>query len=110
MRISDWSSDVCSSDLVPGRRRGALPGCRRRRLQRRSTSQPASRGAAGIASSDRAFQADFQQLIRLHRELHRQLAQDLLAEAVDDQADRVFLPDTSAAAIATLVAGVLSIW
>src|SRR3546814_16636519 len=23
MRISDWSSDVCSSDLIPG---GALPG------------------------------------------------------------------------------------
>src|SRR3546814_14188045 len=29
MRISDWSSDVCSSDLIMGR-----PGPRKRRLQR----------------------------------------------------------------------------
>src|SRR3546814_10311437 len=27
MRISDWSSDVCSSDLSPGRSVRALPGC-----------------------------------------------------------------------------------
>src|SRR3546814_5020103 len=27
MRISDWSSDVCSSDLCPGRRKPA--GCKR---------------------------------------------------------------------------------
>src|SRR3546814_6037231 len=34
MRISDWSSDVCSSDLVPGRHRES--GQRHRRLSRRS--------------------------------------------------------------------------
>src|SRR3546814_5284610 len=28
MRISDWSSDVCSSDLWPDRRAGALDGGR----------------------------------------------------------------------------------
>src|SRR3546814_3948729 len=26
MRISDWSSDVCSSDLLIARRRGVFPG------------------------------------------------------------------------------------
>src|SRR5690606_8422069 len=41
----------------------------------------------------------------LHRELHRQLAEDLLAEAVDDQADRVLLADAAAAAVEHLVVG-----
>src|SRR5438132_623480 len=35
------------------------------------------------------LQAHPQQLLRLDGELHRQLAEDLLAEAVDDHADRV---------------------
>src|SRR3546814_788573 len=56
-------------------------------------------------SANRSLEADFQQLLRLHRELHRQLAEDLLAEAVDDQADRVFLADAAAAAIEHLVVG-----
>src|SRR3546814_10914304 len=30
MRISDWSSDVCSSDLSERRRRAGLARCRRR--------------------------------------------------------------------------------
>src|SRR3546814_12013203 len=29
MRISDWSSDVCSSDLGAGRKENGPPGCRR---------------------------------------------------------------------------------
>src|SRR3546814_6598002 len=29
MRISDWSSDVCSSDLAPGRQRGLAVGIAR---------------------------------------------------------------------------------
>src|SRR5690606_7548118 len=37
------------------------------------------------------------------RELHRQLAEDLLAEAVDDQRDRVLLGDAAAAAVEQLV-------
>src|SRR3546814_9108093 len=39
MRISDWSSDVCSSDLP---RRGTASGCKRatmRRIRRRSSSR-----------------------------------------------------------------------
>src|SRR5690606_36480728 len=60
-------------------------------------------GAAGRGSADRAFQRHFQQLLGFHRELHRQLAEDLLAEAVDDHRDRVFLADAAAAAIEQLV-------
>src|SRR3546814_3834054 len=48
MRISDWSSDVCSSDLIGGLRfgscRGRLPGSGRRRLRRDRL-----RGRAGAA-------------------------------------------------------------
>src|SRR5690606_19982095 len=54
-------------------------------------------------SADAAFQAHVQQLFRFHRELHRQLAEDLLAEAVDDQAHRVFLGDAARAAVEHLV-------
>src|SRR5690554_2107093 len=54
-------------------------------------------------SADAAFQAHVQQLLGFHRELHRQLAEDLLAEAVDDQAHRVFLGDATGAAIEHLV-------
>src|SRR5690606_38778958 len=62
-------------------------------------------GKAAAASADAAFQRHFQQLLGLHRELHRQLAEDLLAEAVDDQADRVLLADAAAAAVEHLVVG-----
>src|SRR5690606_6532689 len=43
------------------------------------------------ASADRAFQRHFQQLLGLDREFHRQLAEHLLAEAVDDHGHRVLL-------------------
>src|SRR3546814_4460411 len=36
MRISDWSSDVCSSDLEPMPQRGKLPLCGRSQLHRRT--------------------------------------------------------------------------
>jgi hypothetical protein len=36
-------------------------------------------------SSHRSLQAHVQQLLRFHREFHRQLAEHRLAEAVDDQ-------------------------
>src|SRR5688572_15241800 len=54
-------------------------------------------------STDRAFERDFQQLLRFHRELHRQLAEDGLAEAVDDHRHRVLLGDAAAAAVEQLV-------
>jgi hypothetical protein len=37
-----------------------------------------------------AFQADAQQLLRLHGELHRKFTEDLLAEAVHDHGDGIF--------------------
>src|SRR3569623_1470394 len=40
--------------------------------------------------ADAAFEAHAQQILRLARELHRQLLDDLLAEAVDDHRHRVF--------------------
>src|SRR2546429_8963131 len=43
--------------------------------------------SSGLANGP--LQADAQQVLRLHRELHRQLLEDFLAEAVDDHRDRV---------------------
>src|SRR3546814_15559338 len=60
MRISDWSSDVCSSDLPGARRPGpprraqrhrALPGIRRSRLSLRG--QPAVQGMAAADPESR---------------------------------------------------------
>src|SRR3546814_16123389 len=46
MRISDWSSDVCSSDLASGRssggRAGIEPGPRERRLRAGARGRPTS--------------------------------------------------------------------
>src|SRR5690606_34501409 len=58
-----------------------------------------------VRSADRTFQAHFEQLLGLDRELHRQLAEHLLAEAVDDQAHRILLRDAAAAAVEQLVVG-----
>src|ERR1700730_8356228 len=41
------------------------------------------------SSSDASLQVDGEQLLRLDGELHRQLAEDFLTEAVDDHADRI---------------------
>src|SRR3546814_12694582 len=57
MRISDWSSDVCSSDLTAGvsgkRRRGCAAG-RRTSSRRRSGRRKPGRGRAGRPGCDRA--------------------------------------------------------
>src|SRR5687767_420739 len=53
--------------------------------------------------TDAAFQAHAQQLLRLDRELHRQLAEDFLAEAVDDHVHRVFQRDAARLAVEELV-------
>src|SRR3546814_9794852 len=61
MRISDWSSDVCSSDLMEGRERvvGDLRACGRHRGKQRR-----------LAGVRHAEQAD----IRHQRQLHAQFA------------------------------------
>src|SRR5712692_5956686 len=53
--------------------------------------------------ADAAFQAHAQQLLRLDRKLHGKLAEDLLAEAVDDHGDRVFCGHAALAAVEDLV-------
>jgi len=53
--------------------------------------------------SDASFQAHAQQLLRLDGELHRQLAEDLLAEAVHDHVDRVLERDAALLAVEELV-------
>src|SRR5690606_40548590 len=55
------------------------------------------------SSAHAALQAHFQQLLGLDRELHRQLAEDLPAEAVHDHRDGVLFGDAAAAAVEQLV-------
>src|SRR3546814_9697381 len=51
MRISDWSSDVCSSDLYPAFRveRGGVAGVRRARRQRHTASGAVARTLTALA-------------------------------------------------------------
>src|SRR5690606_6492642 len=53
--------------------------------------------------ADRALEADVQQILRLDRELHRQLLEDLAAESVDDHIDRVFLGEAALPTVEELV-------
>src|SRR3546814_4295548 len=53
MRISDWSSDVCSSDLIPfsgNRREGVIARRRPSRRRERQTGAPSGRQENGRAS------------------------------------------------------------
>src|SRR5881397_1793079 len=54
-------------------------------------------------SADAALQAHAQQLLGLHRELHGQLAENFLAESVDDHVHGVFQRDAARLAIEELV-------
>src|SRR3546814_7918310 len=114
MRSTDGRSYLFSSDREHGIR-GSVLGIRKggfgsgvRVVYESRISNPESREDS-VGSADRTFQRHFQQLLRLHRELHRQLAEDLLAAAVDDQAYRFFLADAAAAAIDHLVLGYLGL-
>src|SRR6202166_1868858 len=49
--------------------------------------------------SDRTFEADRDQLLRLDRELHRQLLQHVLDKAVNDEGDGLFLAQPALHAI-----------
>ena len=53
--------------------------------------------------TDRAFEADRNELLRLDRELHGQLLEDLLAEAVNDHADRALGADAAGEEVEQLV-------
>src|SRR5690606_4543712 len=54
-------------------------------------------------SADRALENDAEQLLGLDRELHRKLAEHRLAEAVDDEVDRLVLGEAALAAVEELV-------
>src|SRR3546814_2950622 len=51
MRISDWSSDVCSSDLRRGERAAGPQGRREGRLGRRAGRQAAQRSQGDLMST-----------------------------------------------------------
>src|SRR5215831_17486337 len=55
------------------------------------------------ALPDAAFQTDVQQLLRLHRKLHRQLAEHTLAKAVHDHGNGIFGPQPTLAQVEELV-------
>ena len=76
------------------RRISASPAraCRFADLEQRVAHQPTA-----------PFEAHAEQLLRLDRELHRQLAEHLLAEAVDDHRDRVLLGEAALPAVEELV-------
>src|SRR3954451_8643022 len=52
---------------------------------------------------DAAFEAHGEQLLRLDRKLHWQFLEDLLAEAVDDQRQRILVRQAALAAVEELV-------
>ena len=54
-------------------------------------------------SSDRSFQADGEQILRLDRELHRQLLEHGLAEAADDHVHGILAVDAALQAVEELV-------
>src|SRR3954452_4225272 len=53
--------------------------------------RPLARPSQNEGLANRSFERDRDQLLRLHRELHRQLLQHVLHKPVDDEADGFFL-------------------
>src|SRR5574341_2146523 len=82
----------------PDARRRGTPGVRRTWCVRRSDEGPRQRRRWVVFSGplpDAPLEAHTEQLLRLDGELHGQLAEDLLAEAPDDQRDRVLHGDAA---------------
>src|SRR5687767_5114812 len=76
----------------------------------RSNARSASKAACACGQKsisnrllpNRPLQAHAQQLLRLHRKFHGQLAEDFLAEAVDDHVHRIFQGDAAGFAVEEL--------
>src|SRR5690348_15111230 len=72
-------------------------------------AHPSRRPLCGLlrmrSLSDRSFQRDRNQFLRLDRELHRELLQHVLDEAVDDKTDGFFLAEPALHAIEQHVLG-----
>src|SRR5437660_1612211 len=64
---------------------------------------PVLSGADQAASTDAALEAHGEELLRFDRKFHRQLFQDLLAEAIDDQRHRVLDAEPALPAIEQLI-------
>ena len=73
--------------------------------RQRTANQMSSRQLVAMSLAHRAFQRDADQLLRFDGELHRQLLDDVLDEAVDDQRDRLFFGDAALHDVELLVLG-----
>src|SRR6202043_3537860 len=69
------------------------------RKRESSSGSPLARGRAGCGSSDRSLERNRDQLLSLDRELHRQLLQHVLDEAVHDERSRLLRRQAALAAI-----------
>src|SRR5262245_21262883 len=84
----------------------ALPGkSRSRRSNARTRCLRAAPGPSPSPSADTAFDRNADQLLRLDGELHRQLLDHILDEAVDDQRDRLLFVDAALHDVELLVLG-----
>src|SRR3954454_5126935 len=61
------------------------------------------RRSSAVPLSDASFERHAEKLLRLHRELHWQFAEDFLAEAVHDHVHSVFQRDAAGLAVEELV-------
>src|SRR3546814_19331706 len=68
MRISDWSSDVCSSDLALGNQAGDDQACRRAQIGRhdRRTFETLDAGDNGGIAFDQNLRAHAVHLVEVH--------------------------------------------
>src|SRR5881394_442263 len=110
-----WPASTCASVLFP-EPFGPMIACTSPLPIVRSTPLRISRAATRTwrsstfnivlmlrYSADRAFEAHAQKLLRLDRELHRQLFEHLSAETVHDHVDRVLLGEPALPAVEQLV-------
>src|SRR5277367_5776925 len=116
-RISRSSTRTCrfltSSNDIIFFRFSPRPEERRRRISKdvadnlssRPSRRPLTRPLQDEVLSNRALERDRDQLLRLDRELHRQLLQHVLDKAVDDKADGLLLAQPALDAIEQHVLG-----
>ena len=68
-----------------------------------AATPPCTTAGEGDGLADAAFQLQLYQPLRFYREFHRQFLEDLFAEAIDDEADRVFFGEAALHAVEDLV-------
>src|SRR3546814_8891426 len=84
MRISDWSSDVCSSDLYPATIRSPLRHCEERRDEALSSHRPCAARAgdcfAALAMTPTDASGIIADLIRVHSYERRNRSEEHTSE------------------------------